>query len=171
MRFLPLGVSCPGSTLRLFSVRGGSGLVLASPCLAPGGLSPRAWASVSGAVWRLGGHRGMGGGGEVCCEGGWPSPCVSPPGGLVVLELAGGARGVAGCGAAPHAGRFPVRPSASPARAPRVAPTASPRPWRVQSPYCSGSRPCASAWALLEGGVVGRPGAVVGDWQGPWLAG
>ena len=69
------------------------------------------------------------------------------------------------------AGRLLVHHSASPTRAPRPASTASHRPWMVQSPYCSGSCPWASAWAPPEGDVAARPVAPVGDWWDCWLAG
>ena len=53
------------------------------------------------------------------------------------------------------AGRSLVRPFASPARAPRLAFTALHSPWRVRSPYCSGSRTCVSAWVPPEGASWG----------------
>ena len=54
-----------------------------------------------------------------------------------------------------------VRPFASLVRAPMRASLASLCPWRVWSPYCSGSCPCAPVWARSEEGAVGRPCAPV----------
>ena len=86
------------------------------------------------------------------------------------LRLGGGARRV-GSRATRPAGWWRIRPFASPAQATRRASTASHWPWRVRTPYCSGSCPCAAACALPNGGVEGRPVALPPDQQGRRLVG
>ena len=128
MRFVPLHVSCPSPMRRVASSGG-----------ATQSLSPRAWlwivCPLVGGLVRPGrsGAGGVGGvgGGAVCVpSGAW----LGGPGG----------RGTGGRCAS-------VCPSASLGRAPKRASSASLSPWRVWSPYCSGSCPCAAARMRFAG--------------------
>ena len=136
-----------------FLARGGgdAGPASSSPCLALGRLSPWQQACVPGAVQVRGGVGGDRRGGI------WgQGPPVAPPGGVAGPGPVGGASVIG-------AGEPLVRPSASPARAPRLVFSASLRPWRAQPPYHSALCLCASARAPPGGGRSGGPGAPAGD--------
>ena len=131
-RFLPRSRPPPLELL-------GGGPVPSSPSLALPCAPARGRACASGAVRRVGG----GGGGR-------PSACHPPLGAWLGRGRSGDPRGW-GAGSC-HAS---VRPSASPERAPRRASSASLSPWRMSSPYCSGSCPCAPV-GQLAGRLAGR---------------
>ena len=151
-RFVPLRVSCPGPVSAYLARGGGGGGGWPGPfvpLLGSGSLVP-SWA---GLCVRGGPASGGAGGGVVRGGGG---ACVSLPLGRGRARVGWGALGLGG-------GEPLVCPSATPAWAPRLASSASLRPWTVRSPCCSGSCPCASARALPEGGAAGRLGAPAGD--------
>ena len=150
---MPVRVSCPGSVLRLVSLGGGlarslplfAWLWVARPLVGgpvrPG--RPGAWGVLLGGAVR------------------WPSPLGGVAG-------SGSVRGPRGSGTGGRSAS--VRPSASLVRPPRWASLALLSPWRVWSPYCSGSGPCASVRARSEGGTVGRPCVPAGGWRAGWQA-
>ena len=120
---------------------------------------PRAWLwvarSLVGGPVRPGqfGAWGMAGGRSVCCHplGAWLGPGWS-----------GGPRGRGGGGRSASA-----LLSASLERAPRHVSSAWLSPWRVWSPYCSGSCLCAPVRARSRG----RPCVPAGGWLAGWQAG
>ena len=97
----------------------------------------------------------------LCVRGGLASEAAWGGGGRPACRLpSGGGRAPVGRGASEvGSGVLLVRPCASLARAPRLALSASLPPWRMRSPYCSGSCPCASAgnWRAGKAGTGAPP--------------
>ena len=151
------GGSCPSAfpapvPCSALFVRGG-GSVPALPCLALG-CAPPSWKGLC--------VRGGPVPGGVCGGG----PFAAPPGGVVGSGSVGGSQG-AGAGGSLCLGLSLCLT----VRASMRASLASLCPWRVWSPYCSGSCPHAPVLGQSEGGAAEHPCAPAGGWLAGWLGG